>query len=301
MRPIPPWQRHTKIFAAFEALDAGCELRIVSDHEPRPLREDFERRYARRYVWLQQMLGADRWDVVLRAVAPATVDSKRDFLRRCAIFADVADDTLDRLEAAAIEKTFGRNETVVEQDGESGLFGVVAYGTLAAVVGLPLGREHRLFEALPGDAFGEISGVDGGSAALRFVVSSPSARIVSIPPAELRAALRSDIQLANAMNELCVQRLRIVIDRFSAQTALSTLARVASALLPHAAPLPGLSAASSSLSTTTQAELAVAAGTVTEVVNRSLGVLEEAGAIERDAGRIVKLDREKLHAYAHVP
>ena len=56
----------------------------------------------------------------------------------------------------------------------------------------------------------------------------------------------------------------------------------------------GLTIALPTLDGITQSDLAVAAGTVKEVVNRSLGVLEESGAIERVAGRIARLDRELL-------
>jgi uncharacterized protein (DUF2249 family) len=37
VREIPPAQRHPKIHEAFEALESGESLRIVNDHEPKPL------------------------------------------------------------------------------------------------------------------------------------------------------------------------------------------------------------------------------------------------------------------------
>jgi uncharacterized protein (DUF2249 family) len=37
VREIPPAQRHPKIHDAFAALDSGESLRIVNDHEPKPL------------------------------------------------------------------------------------------------------------------------------------------------------------------------------------------------------------------------------------------------------------------------
>ena len=37
LREVPPPQRHPKIHNAFAALDSGETLRIVNDHEPRPL------------------------------------------------------------------------------------------------------------------------------------------------------------------------------------------------------------------------------------------------------------------------
>ncbi|MFC7075997.1 MULTISPECIES: DUF2249 domain-containing protein [Haloarcula] len=37
LREMPPPERHPKIHSAFDDLDAGEVLRIVNDHEPKPL------------------------------------------------------------------------------------------------------------------------------------------------------------------------------------------------------------------------------------------------------------------------
>jgi len=37
LRELPPAKRHAKIHDAFGALDSGETLRIVNDHEPKPL------------------------------------------------------------------------------------------------------------------------------------------------------------------------------------------------------------------------------------------------------------------------
>ena len=37
LRDVPPPQRHPMIHEAFESLDSGETLRIVNDHEPKPL------------------------------------------------------------------------------------------------------------------------------------------------------------------------------------------------------------------------------------------------------------------------
>lgn len=37
LRDVPPPQRHPKIHSAFESLDSGETLRIVNDHDPKPL------------------------------------------------------------------------------------------------------------------------------------------------------------------------------------------------------------------------------------------------------------------------
>lgn len=37
VRNIAPKNRHSMIFEAFDSLDAGEELQLINDHEPRPL------------------------------------------------------------------------------------------------------------------------------------------------------------------------------------------------------------------------------------------------------------------------
>jgi DUF438 domain-containing protein len=42
LRPLPPPQRHQKIFATWDSLKPGEALRIINDHDPKPLRYQFE-------------------------------------------------------------------------------------------------------------------------------------------------------------------------------------------------------------------------------------------------------------------
>jgi uncharacterized protein (DUF2249 family) len=51
VRQIPPPQRHSKIFGTFQALEPGQALELVNDHDPKPLRYQFEDRYYGAYDW----------------------------------------------------------------------------------------------------------------------------------------------------------------------------------------------------------------------------------------------------------
>jgi uncharacterized protein (DUF2249 family) len=42
LRETPPAQRHPKIHSAFETLESGETLRIINDHEPKPLFYEFQ-------------------------------------------------------------------------------------------------------------------------------------------------------------------------------------------------------------------------------------------------------------------
>lgn len=297
VRQIPVWERHPRILAAFDRLDIGAELHIINDHEPRPLRGEFEQSRPGRYVWLQRMLAPDHWEIVLRRVAAPTPGRVGDALRPYSVFAGVSDETLEALAAAATERRFRHNDAVAEQGTDWDGFGIVQQGTIAAVIGSALGREHVLFEVLAGDGFGEIATIDGGSMPMRFMVTSRSARVLCIRKTVVRHLLRSDHALSHAFNDLCAQHMRVIIERFSAQTSMSTVARVAAALLLHAPPQRGLSPILPSFQMT-QGELATASGTVKEVVNRALSQLEDAHAIERSSGHIVRVDRAKLTEFA---
>ena len=299
VRTIPTWERHPRILAAFDGLPEGGELIVRSDHEPRPLRAELERTRPRQYVWLQRMIAADTWEVTLRRVR-AAADRERiwAFLQRCSFLSGADARTFAALEQAAVERVLGRTEAIAEQGGNWDGFGVVREGTIAAVITSPLGREHELYEVLANEPFGEVAALDGGVTVARFSALSSTARVLLFPRQALLDAMRADPSLARNLAQLEAQRLRLVVERFAAQTSLPTVARVAAALLPYAGPQPGLQPVLPSFRSVTQAQLATAAGTVKEVVSRILTELEESGAIRREGGRIVSVDREKLTQHA---
>ena len=299
VRKIPTWERHVKIFALFDALEVGSELTVTSDHEPRPLRAQFEETRAEEYVWLQRMIAADLWRVTLRRIArPAEREDIATFLRRCALLADVRDSTRTRLESAAYAQAFTRGYALAEQDAPWDGFGILRDGMMTVIITSQYGREHALYDVLPAEPFGEVSLLDGGVTLARYEVASAHASVITFPKPIVVEAMDEDASFVRALASINAQRMRILVERFAIQTSLSTTARVAAVLLPHAGPEPGLQPALDSLRGITQAQIAIAAGTVKEVVSRALMELEQAGAIERRGGRIAKVDRERLHAFS---
>lgn len=188
------------------------------------------------------MLAPDHWEVVLRRLGVPKAGRDRDALRRFSVLGGVLDETLDILATAATQRRFRHNDAIAEQGTDWDGFGIVQQGTVAAVIGSVIGREHVLFEVLAGDGFGEIATIDCGSMPMRFIVTSRSAQVLCIPKAVVRPLLRSNHALSQAFNDLCAQHVRVIIERFSAQTSMSTVARVAATLLLHAPRQRGLSA-----------------------------------------------------------
>lgn len=298
VQSIPRWLRHARIFSTFDALLAGQHLVLVSDHEPRPLRAQFEERCGSRYSWMERQLGDGRWEVRVRKVgARGAGDSVQSIIARAGIFAQITPDSLDRLASRARRAAIKRHHTVVEQGVMWPYLGIVGHGIVQAVLVAPNGREDAVYDALAGDPFGEAAILDRGNTPLRHIALTADTQVVLLPADALAAVVDCEPAILRALGQLSAQRFRSALERFSIARMSSSAARVATALLPYAAPDAGLAPALAPLPQMTQVELALRAGTVKEVVNRALSELEERGALQRDRGHIVLLDRDGLTAF----
>jgi uncharacterized protein (DUF2249 family) len=63
VREIPPRERHPRIFEAFHALAPGEAFEIVNDHDPRPLRYQFEAELGAPFTWEYREAGPEVWRV----------------------------------------------------------------------------------------------------------------------------------------------------------------------------------------------------------------------------------------------
>ena len=63
LRPLPPFQRHEKIFQVWNSLKPGEALKIINDHDPKPLWYQFEVEYKGKYAWDYEQQGPQDWIV----------------------------------------------------------------------------------------------------------------------------------------------------------------------------------------------------------------------------------------------
>lgn len=63
VRQIPKPRRHPLIFERFAQLDLGAAFTIVSNHEPKHLRDEFERDHPGRFTWECLETGPQAWRV----------------------------------------------------------------------------------------------------------------------------------------------------------------------------------------------------------------------------------------------
>jgi len=63
VRSEPPARRHSLIFDTYGALDAGSGFELVNDHDPKPLRYQFEAEHAGDFTWDYLEQGPEVWRV----------------------------------------------------------------------------------------------------------------------------------------------------------------------------------------------------------------------------------------------
>ena len=80
VRALAPAQRHEKIFATYGALGPGTGFVLVNDHDPRPLRYQFEAEHAGRFTWDVLEAGPTVWRV--RIARPAETPDRADDAER---------------------------------------------------------------------------------------------------------------------------------------------------------------------------------------------------------------------------
>lgn len=69
VRVIPPRDKHPTIFQRFAALSPGESFVLVNDHDPKPLRYQFEAEHQGAFGWTYLEQGPDVWRVQIAKVA----------------------------------------------------------------------------------------------------------------------------------------------------------------------------------------------------------------------------------------
>jgi uncharacterized protein (DUF2249 family)/hemerythrin-like domain-containing protein len=63
LRSLPPFQRHDLIMQKWAELTPGRTLRIINDHDPKPLRYQFEAEFPGKFTWVYASSGPEAWEV----------------------------------------------------------------------------------------------------------------------------------------------------------------------------------------------------------------------------------------------
>lgn len=65
IRVVPPSEKHPTIFRTFDSLEPGQSFTLINDHDPRPLRFQFEAMRGGLFNWSYVEQGPSVWRVLI--------------------------------------------------------------------------------------------------------------------------------------------------------------------------------------------------------------------------------------------
>lgn len=68
VRPIPPREKHPTIFRTFDELEPGEHFILINDHNPRPLKYEFQGEREGQFEWTYLEEGPTEWRVKIEKV-----------------------------------------------------------------------------------------------------------------------------------------------------------------------------------------------------------------------------------------
>jgi CRP/FNR family cyclic AMP-dependent transcriptional regulator len=222
------------------------------------------------------------------AIAPAV-------LQKFPLLRDVSAETLTRLGAAMLERSFARREVVIKKGEPGNVLGFLIEGRLQGVDFTVDGREVGLYFVEANDYFGELSVIDGLPRP-EFVIAVGRSRIATLARDEARKLFVSTPEIAQRITERLAQRLRLVSAQRILLSVPNPAQRVCAQLLQLTVKVPDGSAVIT-LAPTHQ-EIAIMINTSRETVTRVFQVLQARGILKRDGQRWVVADLTYLNDVA---
>lgn len=167
---------------------------------------------------------------------------------------------------------------------------IVLHGCMRVYVPSSDGAQITLRFMQSGDMIGAF---DGTRAALaRSLQTLQDSEVLHVDAVNLQSLARTEAALAYEMLVEMTRTLRLAHRAYSIRAFGSVRLRVANAILDRAAACGAV--ASGTVVAGTQHELAIAAGTVREVVASALHALKQEGIVDVRRGRLVILDLDRL-------
>ena len=214
-----------------------------------------------------------------------------EFLKSIPYFSGLSLAELDSVGKLFFEKTAERGEVILLEGGTAETLYFVASGAVKVFKTSAEGKEQILNIVRPGESLNEVPVFDGGPNPASAQAMSPVI-LYGIRKGDLAVILRNHSQVVLNIIKVLADRLRQLISLVEDLSFRHVIGRVAKILLEHAGDGTGFKPR------LTQQEMAAMAGTVREVVGRSLKALEEGGAIRLERHRIVITDKEALKEMA---
>jgi len=217
-------------------------------------------------------------------------------LRRSPLFRGLPPATLDRMAGLAVQRSFRSGEIVFSQGDPGDALYAVVTGKIRISAGAADGREIFLNIMEPGDTFGEIALLDGGTRTASATATVPS-ELVSIRREHFVALLEREPPVALELLRLCGERLRWTSGLVEDAALLDASARLAKRLL-SLGQLHGEQTAGGSRLRISQEDLANFLGVSRQIVNQQLRDWKGRGWVDLGRGVITVRDEAALRKTA---
>jgi CRP/FNR family transcriptional regulator len=223
-------------------------------------------------------------------------ETSAELLTRVPLFAELSGGELERIAAVSVPRSFPKGVRVFHEGDSSDACYIVRDGDLRVTREHPDGRAIALATLGPGDFFGELAMLDGGSRSAS-VETLTDAELLALPATDVRRVIAENGDIAAKLIVAITRRLRETNERVARQSFQTVPSRVAGVLAQLTAEEAIPEHREGVTVRMTQADLAQLAGTSRESVSRFLATLERAGVVAVGRGRVTVLEPRRLRAY----
>ncbi len=217
-----------------------------------------------------------------------------DFLKQTAYFSGLSPAAIDSIAKLVFEKKVDRSEIFVLEGGTEDVLYILASGAAKMFKTSAEGKEQILSIARPGDSVNDVAVFDGGPNLVAAQAMSPVV-LYGLSKSHLEKIISEYPRVADNVIKVLANRVRYLVSLVEDLSFKHVIGRIAKILLQYAG------SGAESGQRLTQQDMAAMAGTVREVVGRSLKILEEEKAIKLDHHRIIITDEEALKRIIEEP
>ena len=216
-----------------------------------------------------------------------------DFLRSIPYFTGLNNDELESIRKFIFEKMAERGELLLVEGEPTNVLYFIFSGVVKVFKTSGEGKEQVLYIIRPGESFNDVPVFSGGESLASAEAMGPVA-LYGIIKSDLETIVQDYPQVTLNIISVLSRRVQHLVSLVEDLSFRHVTGRVAKILLEHAGDGTGQNPR------LTQQEMAAMAGTVREMVGRSLKILEEEGTIRLDNHRIVITDKAALKEVAGV-
>ncbi len=218
-------------------------------------------------------------------------------LRRCALFAHVADDGLRLIAGQMRRRRFRRNEVIFHQGDIGDSLQVVAAGGVKIVLPSTEGDEAIIASLKPGDFFGELALLDSSPRSTTATALEPT-ETLALPREQFLQLLTDDAHLVHALLHALAEELRRLTGHVEELHFLDLAGRLSMRLVRVARNASPQASGRVELDWPyTQSDLAAMIGGTRQSVNKLLSGLVDDGLISIERETLVIHDLAELERH----